>query len=84
MTSLTDMPNIGAVAAENLTKVGIETPEQLREVGAKEAWLRIKIQVDPGACLHMLQGLEGAVEGIPKKLLSTEKKAELNEFFKKY
>lgn len=82
MEMLTDMPNIGPVAAEGLQKVGIETPEQLRSVGAKKAWLRIKIQVDPGACLHMLQGLEAAVEGIPKKLLSPEKKAELNEFFK--
>ena len=65
MASLKDMPNIGPVAAEALEKVGIETPEQLREVGAKEAWLRIRAQVDPVACLHLLQGLEAAVEGIP-------------------
>jgi DNA transformation protein len=84
MASLTDMPNIGPVAAEALEKVGIETPDQLREIGAKEAWLRIKAQVDPGACLHLLQGLEAAVEGIPKKLLTAEKRAELNAFFKNY
>lgn len=79
---LTDLPNIGRVAAENLKKVGIETPEQLREAGAEEAWLRIRLRVDDGACLHLLQALEGAVEGIPKKGLPAEKKAELNEFFK--
>lgn len=84
MEQLTDMPSLGPVTAENLKKVGIETPEQLREIGAKEAWLRIRMQVDDGACLHLLQGLEAAVEGIPKKTLSSEKRAELNEFFKKY
>ncbi|HWS42051.1 MAG TPA: TfoX/Sxy family protein [Pseudoflavonifractor sp.] len=84
MASLKDMPNIGPVAAEALEKVGIETPDQLREIGAKEAWLRIRAQVDPGACLHLLQGLEAAVEGIPKKLLPAEKRAELNAFFKNY
>lgn len=84
MASLKDMPNIGPVAVEALEKVGIETPDQLREVGAKEAWRRIRAQVDPGACLHLLLGLEAAVEGIPKKLLPAEKRAELNAFFKNY
>ena len=37
--------------------------------------------IDPGVCLHMLYGLEGAVQGIPKKNLSPERKAELKAFF---
>lgn len=84
MSELTNLPNIGPVAAESLKKVGVETPEQLRAMGAEEAWLRIRLRVDSGACLHMLQGLEGAVEGIPKKELSKEKKAALNAFFKEH
>ncbi len=84
MANLTDLPNIGAVAAEALKQVGGETPEQLREIGAQEAWLRIRTQVDHGSCLHMLQGLEGAVEGIRKSQLSPEKKAELKEFFDRF
>lgn len=84
MESLKELPNVGPVAVEALRKVGIETPDQLREVGAKEAWLRIRAQVDPGACLHLLQGLEAAVEGVPKKLLTAGKRAELNAFYKKY
>lgn len=84
MDCLTDMPNIGPIAADALERVGIKTPEQLRQVGAQEAWLRIRTQVDPGACLHLLQGLEAAVENIPKKLLTAEKRAELNAFFKNY
>lgn len=75
------LPNVGPVLAENLRKIGVDTPEQLRELGAKEAWLRIRLQVDDGACLHMLQGLEGAVEGVRKTQLSPEKKEELRVFF---
>lgn len=84
MEALSDLPNLGPVAVKNLKKVGIETPEQLREVGAEEAWLRIRTRVDDGVCLHMLQGLKGAELGIKKTLLSTEQKAALNTFFKKF
>ena len=50
-------------------------------MGAEEAWLRIRLQVDSGACLHQLQALAGAVEGLPKKELPPLRKAELKAFF---
>lgn len=78
---LTDLPNIGPVLAENLKKIGVETPEGLRELGAEGAWLAIRGRVDSGACLHQLQALAGAVAGVPKKELSPERKAELKGFF---
>ncbi len=78
---LTDLPNIGPVLADNLRKIGVETSEALREIGAEGAWLSIRGQVDPGACLHQLQALAGAVEGVPEKELPKERKAELKAFF---
>ena len=78
---LTDLPNIGPVLAENLKKIGVETPEALREMGAEEAWLRIRLNVDGGACLHQLQALAGAAAGVPKKELPPERKAALRDFF---
>lgn len=78
---LTDLPNIGPVLAENLKKIGIETPEALRKGGAERAWLAIRKQVDPRACLHQLQALAGAVAGVPKKELAPERKAQLKAFF---
>lgn len=60
---LTELPNIGPMIAEDLKKSGVETAEQLRALGAEEAWLLIRTQVDTGACLHELSALEGAVEG---------------------
>lgn len=78
---LTELPNVGPVLAQNLHAVGIKTPEALREAGAEEAWLQIRLNVDNGACLHQLQAIAGAVEGVPKKELSPERKAELKAFF---
>ena len=77
---LSELPNIGAHAEQQLTEVGIDTAEALIEAGAEQAWLRVKT-IDPGVCLHMLYGLEGAVQGSPKKNLSPERKAELKAFF---
>lgn len=78
---LTDLPNIGPVLADNLQRIGVKTPEALREIGPEEAWLRIRLQVDGGACLHQLQALAGAAAGIPKKDLPPERKTELKAFF---
>ena len=83
MERLTALPNIGPVLAENLEKIGITQPDQLREMGAEEAFLRIRAQVDSTACLHQLEALAGAVEGVKKGLLLQERKAELKAWFKK-
>ena len=82
MKDLTSLPNLGPVLAGNLQKIGVETPEQLRKLGSKEVFARIRNTVDPGACLHQLQALEGAVEGVRKSELSAEQKEELKLFFK--
>ncbi|WP_080799397.1 TfoX/Sxy family protein [Arabiibacter massiliensis] len=81
MAKLTDLPNIGAHAAEQLSQVGIETPEDLLALGAERSWLKMQT-VDPGVCLHQLYALEGAVQGIPKKELAPARKKELKAFAK--
>jgi len=81
MGDLSSLPNVGRVLERNLRAVGIDTPEQLREAGSREAFLRIRLH-DPGACLHMLYGLEGAVQGIRDTLLSDETKKDLKNFYK--
>lgn len=50
--------------------------------GAEEAFLRIRAQVDPTACLHQLEALAGAAEGVKKSLLPPERKAELKAWYK--
>ena len=78
---LTELPNIGPVLADNLRRIGITTAEELRSAGACEAWLRIRTQVDRGACFHQLTALAGAEAGIPQKELPPERRAELKAFF---
>lgn len=82
MSELSKLPNVGKVLEENLLAVGIETREQLQEIGAKEAFRRIRLERDPGACLHMLYGIQGAILGIPDKLLLADSKQELKTFFR--
>lgn len=82
MSALSDLPNVGKVLEDNLRKINIETPEQLRQIGAEEAFFRIRMAVDPGACLHMLYGIQGAIEGIPDKFLSDQIKERLRLFYK--
>ena len=81
MNKLSDLPNIGTVVETKLKKVGIETPEQLIELGAEQAFIRLR-SVDEGACLSMLCGLEGAVRGIRWHQLPKERKEELKSFIK--
>lgn len=75
------LPNIGSVVAGQLREVGIDSPDALRETGAKEAWLRI-LAIDTSACYNRLMGLEGAIRGIPKKQLPDETKEDLKAFYR--
>ena len=79
MGELSKLPNIGAVVEEQLNQVGINTYDQLKEMGSRQAWLKIKA-IDDSACINRLYGLEGAVQEIKKSQLSAEVKAELKEF----
>lgn len=81
MQDLQKMHGIGTVNAQKLVAAGIETPEQLRALGSREAFMRVRRSVDPGACLHFLYGLEAAVLDVPKKELPTPIKADLRAFF---
>lgn len=80
MEELEKLPNLGKVNVQKLHEVGIDTPEELRRLGTREAFLRLR-RNDPSACLHLLYGLEGAVLGIRKTALSPEQKQALKTFF---
>ena len=83
MERLEDMKNIGKVVAQQLIEVGIDTPAKLKEIGAREAWLKIQ-SIDESACIHRLYSLEGAIEGIKKTQLDYETKIELKQFYNEH
>jgi len=79
ITDLLQQPNIGKDTESKLIQVGITSYAELKEVGTEQAFLRLQT-LDPGACIQLLFGLEGAIEGIPYIQLSPQKKLELREF----
>jgi len=80
MGELSKLPNIGKSVEEQLNLVGINTVEDLKIIGSKEAWLKIR-EIDKSACINRLYALEGAIRGIRWHNLSEEKKLMLKEFY---
>jgi len=68
---------------ERLKAVGISTVEELRNVGSKEAFVRLKAY-DPSVCTVHLYSLEGAISDIDYNLLPEDVKSELKEFSASY
>jgi DNA transformation protein and related proteins len=80
MGKLCELPNIGRKLEEQLISVGIDSAEKLKEVGSKEAWLRIK-EIDFSACYNRLCALEGAIQNIRWFYLDDKTKDDLRNFY---
>lgn len=74
--------NIGKDTEAKLTQVGIDSFDKLQAIGSEGAFLRLQA-IDPGACLHLLYALDGAVSGVRKKDLPHERKQALLQFYKR-
>jgi DNA transformation protein len=80
MGKLTDLPNIGKALERQLYEAGIDSADELKKTGSKEAWLRILAR-DPSACIMRLSALEGAIRGVRWHDLDPEVKAGLKAFY---
>ena len=80
MSKLSDMPNIGRELERQLKEAGIETCEQLVQLGSEEAFKKIKL-IDNTACINRLYALEGAIQGVRWHHLSGNDKDKLKAFF---
>lgn len=81
MRKLSELPNIGPKVEAQLNAVGIYTPEDLRQVGSKEAWRRILL-IDDSACIMRLNGIEGAIRGIRWHNLDQTTKDDLKIYYR--
>ena len=79
MTRISDLKNLGPACERWLREVGIESAEQLAEVGSVEAYLRVKEHFPREASLVLLYALEGALLDIHWNALPPEVKAEIVE-----
>ena len=80
MGELSKRPNIGKVLEKQLNDIGINTLDELIDLGSKEAWLKIR-EIDESACLNRLMALEGAIQNIRWHNLSEEDKDNLRNFY---
>lgn len=78
---LTGLPNIGKTTAQGLIAVGIDSIDALYAAGSRQAF-REMMRDDPGVCLNLLYGLEGAIQGVPSNLLDERNKALCRAFYK--
>lgn len=83
MSELSTLPNIGKDLEQQLLQAGIETPQQLKEIGSMQAWLDIKA-IDPSACHNRLCSLEGAIQGVRWHDLNDETKKDLKDFYNNF
>ena len=71
---LTALPNIGTILARKLRQAGIESYEDLAELGSIEAYMRTWDHEDVIG-YNMLYALEGAIERVRWHNLSAEHRA---------
>jgi len=83
MKKVTDLPNIGKTLAQKLNTIGIQTEQDLKEIGSEDAIIKIATLEQSGTCINMLYALEGAIQGIRWHGLSRERKEELKVFYKR-
>jgi len=76
------LTNIGDVCAVRLVEAGIDTPEKLKKLGAKETFLRMFLaHPNPNSlCACAVYALEGAITNTPWNRIPKQKKEEFKHF----
>jgi len=69
---LSNLVNIGTLTEQLLNEANIYTPRELEEVGAAEAWRRIKSKHPERATFSLLYALQGALLSVPGNALPEE------------
>ena len=79
MAELSSLKNIGKEIERKLKTIGINSAEELKKIGSKDTWFRLKLKY-PEICLVHLYTLEGAIRDIEYNQLSEETKREWKAF----
>lgn len=80
MSELCKLPNVGKILEKRLSGIGINTPEDLKNSGSKDAFMKLYLQ-EGDTCFSTFCALEGAVQGIRWHNLPKERKQQLKEEF---
>ncbi len=79
MVELSSLKNIGKEMERKLKSIDINSAEELKKIGSKDVWFRLKIKY-PEICLVHLYTLEGAINDTEYNQLSEETKKDLKAF----
>lgn len=81
VTRIKDLPNMNMSVERALGKIGIYKADELREIGAKACFLKLKQhgRFSPG--IKLLIGLAGAIEGYHSAVLPMKLKQELINWY---
>lgn len=63
MGELSNLTGLGATSELMLNKIGINTKEDLEQVGPVRAYIRLKKEADPAPHLNFLYAMIGALKG---------------------
>ena len=80
MEDLIQLSNIGPTLARKLQGIGIQSLQELKEIGSIEAVLQIGVK-DPSECYNMLYAFEGAIQGIRWYSIPKDERAQLKADF---
>lgn len=79
LAELATLRNIGKEIEKKLKSIDISTAEELKNVGSKEAFFRLKLHY-PNVCLVHLYTLEGAISDIEYNQLPEDVKQRLKNY----
>lgn len=76
-----DLPNMNMSVERALGKIGIHKADELREIGAKACFLKLKKHGRFAPSIKLLIGLAGAIEGYHSAVLPTKMKQDLINWY---
>jgi DNA transformation protein len=76
---ISELRGLGLASARCLQSVGIKDENDLRALGAVEAFARVRLAAAPNASLNLLYALEGALRDVDWRSLPPELKKSVRE-----
>lgn len=71
------LPGLGPKSRDMLAAAGITTPAQLQALGSVRAYARVRARPGNNASLNLLWALEGALTGLPWRVVAQEHRLSL-------
>lgn len=74
-----NLPNLGPYMSRSLAEIDVHSVEDLRALGAVEAYARLKFRFGREMSLNALWAMDAALKGIHWRDIDARRKAELRE-----